>query len=38
MISEQHIFFHGNELDNDKTLAEYKINPTDTLLLKVCIF
>ena len=35
IISEQHLFFCGNELENDKTLAEYKINPNDILYLQV---
>lgn len=35
MISEQHLFFQNIELENDKTLAEYKIHYTDVLYLKV---
>ncbi len=35
MISEQHLFFNGCELENEKTLIDYKINPGDTLNLKV---
>jgi hypothetical protein len=37
MISEQHLFFRGNELENDKILADYKINKGDTLQLKVIL-
>ena len=36
-ISEQHLFYLGTELENDKTLADYRINPTDVLQLKVII-
>jgi hypothetical protein len=35
MISEQHLFFKGQELENDKILADYKINEDDVLRLKV---
>ena len=38
MISEQHLFFQNVELDNDKTLADYKIHHTDILYLRVSNF
>jgi hypothetical protein len=35
MISEQHLFFKGVELENDKVLADYRIHYTDILRLKL---
>ena len=35
MISEQHLYFKGVELENEKVLADYKIYYTDILRLKL---
>ncbi len=35
MISEQHLFFKGVELENEKVLAHYRIHHTDILRLKL---
>ena len=37
MVSEQCLFYEGLELNNDKSLLDYKIKPGDTLTLKVSI-
>lgn len=35
IISEQHLFFNNVELDNEKTLIDYKINKGDVLYLRL---
>ena len=35
MISEQHLYLNNIELENERTLIDYTINPGDVLILKV---
>ena len=35
LVSEQHIFFGGKQLEDDKTLEEYGIDNESTLILRL---